>query len=137
MNEDNLKKLKVASGIHFKNEALVDHVSCLEGKLARLPFPTSDSKAKDLLELVHSDLCGLVEVPSFGGNRYFITFVDDASKKRNGRTRLLKRSRNSRLGKKLKVLRTYNGTEYINKSFRQVLEREGVRHRTTCPYTPE
>lgn len=40
-------------------------------------------------------------------------------------------------GKKLKVLRKDNGTEYINKSFRQVLEQEDIRHQTTCPYTPE
>lgn len=55
--------------------------SALRGNQARLLFLTNDSKAKELLELVHSDLCGPVEVPSFGGSRYFITFVDDASKK--------------------------------------------------------
>ncbi|KXJ71678.1 hypothetical protein RP20_CCG019945 [Aedes albopictus] len=149
LNEASLKRLKqVANGIDFKNEALADCVSCLEGKQARLPFPTSDSRTTDLLELVHSDLCGPVEVPSFGGSRYFVTFVDDASKKvvvffLERKSQVLeafqrfKASAERQSGQKLKILRTDNGTEYVNKGFRQVLEREGIRHQTSCPYTPE
>lgn len=29
-----------------------------------------------LLEIIHNDICGSFIVPSFGGERYFITFVD-------------------------------------------------------------
>ena len=33
------------------------------------------------LELVHTDVWGPSKVPSFGGSRYFITFIDDATRK--------------------------------------------------------
>jgi hypothetical protein len=34
-----------------------------------------------VLDLVYSDVCGPFEVESLGGNRYFLTFIDDASRK--------------------------------------------------------
>ena len=37
-------------------------------------------KACRNLELVHSDLCGPMHVPSANGNRYLMTFVDDYTK---------------------------------------------------------
>ena len=37
-------------------------------------------KAKKL-ELVHTDLWGPSPVASFGGSRYYITFIDDLSRK--------------------------------------------------------
>jgi hypothetical protein len=36
-------------------------------------------RAKQRLELIHSDLCGPMSEASWGGARYFITFTDDFS----------------------------------------------------------
>ena len=81
LNEGSLKKLKlIASGIDFKEASLPNCVSCVERKQARRPFPSSTSKAEELLELVHTDLCGPIEVASLGGSRFFITFVDASRK---------------------------------------------------------
>ena len=33
-----------------------------------------------MLELIHSDLCEFEGISTRGGNRYFITFIDDFSK---------------------------------------------------------
>jgi hypothetical protein len=33
------------------------------------------TRTKDLLELVHSNMCGAMENPSWGGAKYFITFT--------------------------------------------------------------
>ncbi|KAI5435109.1 hypothetical protein KIW84_021801 [Lathyrus oleraceus] len=41
----------------------------------------STSKAKAKLELVHSDVCGPIKLASNGGNKYFITFTYDFSRK--------------------------------------------------------
>lgn len=82
LNEASLKQLRQTSeGIEFPNDRLADCVTCLEGKQARHPFQKSETKASEVLELVHSDLCGPIEVPSLGGSRYFATFVDEASKR--------------------------------------------------------
>jgi hypothetical protein len=37
--------------------------------------------AKAPLHLVHTDICGPLDPISFGGNKYFITFIDDFSRK--------------------------------------------------------
>lgn len=36
---------------------------------------------REILELVHSDVCGPFKITSTGGARYFVTFVDDYSRK--------------------------------------------------------
>ena len=53
---------------------------CIFGKSHRHPFPKrSTRRASKLLELVHSDVLGPLEVKSIGGSQYFITFIDDYS----------------------------------------------------------
>jgi len=55
---------------------------CILGKQALLSFTNSKSwRASSPLQLVHTDICGPIEPMSLGGNRYFITFIDDFSKK--------------------------------------------------------
>ena len=39
------------------------------------------SKASDVLHVVYSNVCGPFDVPSLGGNKYFVSFVDDLSRK--------------------------------------------------------
>ena len=34
-----------------------------------------------MLDLVYSDVCGPMEVDSLGGNKFFVTFINDASRK--------------------------------------------------------
>jgi len=52
--------------------------TCLKGKQSRLPFVFEKPKrSKATLEVIHSDICGPFEVPTIGGSRYFITFVDE------------------------------------------------------------
>nr|KYP48195.1 Retrovirus-related Pol polyprotein from transposon TNT 1-94 [Cajanus cajan] len=55
--------------------------TCEIGKKHRESFPTRVPwRAKKLLEIVHSYLC-TVEIPTHGGSGYFITFIDDFSRK--------------------------------------------------------
>eukprot|EP00253_Pinus_taeda_P012928 PITA_12928 len=54
---------------------------CVEGKLKRGPFPSSQSKTSDILQLIHSDISGMMSVNSLGGYSYYLTFTDDYSRK--------------------------------------------------------
>src|SRR5436853_2288922 len=38
--------------------------------------------------------------------------------------------------KRIKLLRSDNGTEYTNKAFGAYLSSQGIQHQTTCPDTP-
>lgn len=52
---------------------------CPIGKMTRKPFLMGE-RANELLEIVHSDICGPFSVKTHGGKEYFITFIDDYSK---------------------------------------------------------
>ncbi|GAA0160286.1 hypothetical protein LIER_43517 [Lithospermum erythrorhizon] len=55
---------------------------CIVGKQSRSQFPKANSwRAKTVLELVHFDICGPINPASNGGKRYFITFINDFSRK--------------------------------------------------------
>ena len=56
--------------------------SCVMGKQNKLSFLTDGKKLRATkLELVHTDLWGLSLLASLGGSRYYITFIDDCSRK--------------------------------------------------------
>src|SRR6516165_9542858 len=51
--------------------------SCLLGKMPKSPFTGKGECAKDVLGLVHSDVCGPMSTQAYGRYAYFITFLDD------------------------------------------------------------
>jgi len=55
--------------------------SCQFGKMHRRSFPKGSLwRAKEKLELVHTDLCGPMRTASLSGNKYFVLFVDDLTR---------------------------------------------------------
>lgn len=153
LNENSLKELKRRRrvfGLNFDESSTLPKCEiCIQGKQAQKPFPKkSASRCTELLELVHSDVCGPMRVQSIGGKRYFVTFIDDAS--RWGAVYFLKGKNEvfeafqdfknlaeCQLKRRLKILRTDNGTEYCNNEFKEYLRKNGIRHQLTVEYTPQ
>ena len=55
---------------------------CLAGKQNRVSFKSHpSSRQQNILDLVHSDLCGPMKTSTLGGSLYFATFIDDHSRK--------------------------------------------------------
>ena len=52
---------------------------CLMGKMTKSMFSGTMERANDLLEIIHTDVCGPMSVEARGGYRYFLTFTDDLS----------------------------------------------------------
>ena len=48
---------------------------CLLGKMTKTPFFGTMKRATDLLEIIHTDVCGPMSVDARGGYRYFLTFT--------------------------------------------------------------
>ena len=48
--------------------------------MTKAPFKGFSERASDLLELVHTDVCGPMSTTARGGFQYFITFTDDFSR---------------------------------------------------------
>ena len=53
---------------------------CLLGKMTKTPFSGTMERATDLLEIIHTDVCGPMSVDAHDGYRYFLTFIDDLSR---------------------------------------------------------
>nr|GEY52852.1 retrotransposon protein, putative, Ty1-copia subclass [Tanacetum cinerariifolium] len=129
-------------------ESLGKCVSCMSGKMARKPYSHQVERAKDLLGLIHTDVCGPFKIVSRQGAIYFVTFTDDFS--RYGYVYLLKHKHEvfetfkvfqkeveNQLGKTIKSLRFDRGGEYMSQEFLDHLkEHEIIAHRTP-PYTPQ
>ena len=54
---------------------------CLFGKQHRVSFQKNSTRKLEKLQLVYSNVCGPMEVDLLGGNKYFVTFIDDSSQK--------------------------------------------------------
>ncbi|KAI3744876.1 hypothetical protein L1987_57972 [Smallanthus sonchifolius] len=76
-----MKKLQTTGILNSTGqESFDDCQSCLSGKLTKAPFTGIGQTAKDLLGLVHTDVCGPFRTMSRSGKRYFMTFTDDFSR---------------------------------------------------------
>lgn len=121
--------------------------ACVFGKHHRNSFPTGGSwRASKPLELVHTDLCGPMRTTTHGGNRYFLTFIDDYSRKtwiyllkEKSATfecfKTFKAMVENESNLKLKSLRSDRGGEYI--VFADFLKENGIKHQKTVRRTPQ
>ena len=64
-----------------KNTILKPCEHFLAGKQHRISFKGSSHRTNNVLDLVHSDVCGPMKVSSIGGKYYFVTFINDYSRK--------------------------------------------------------
>ena len=53
---------------------------CLIDKMTKTLFSGTMERASDLLEIIHTDVCGPMSTSTRGGYRYFLTFTDDLSR---------------------------------------------------------
>ena len=53
---------------------------CLLGKMTKTPFSGTMKQATDLLEIIHTDVCGPMNIKACSRYHYFLTFTDDLSR---------------------------------------------------------
>lgn len=117
---------------------------CIVGKHHRSPFPKSASnRTTTPLALVHSDLHGPINTQSRSGFRYWVTFIDDATRyrlvyflKKKSDTfeafKIFHAQAEKQTGHKLKIFRDDKGGEYMSTAFDIYLKQHGiVRQHTT------
>lgn len=120
---------------------------CMYGKQHRSPFVRSENRAGQVGELVHTDVCGPMQEKSIGGARYFVLFKDDYSnfrkvyflKQKSEVCRQIEKyfSLLKSINCTVSVIRSDNGTEYVNVDVGKLLEEYGTRHQRSVPYTPQ
>ena len=114
----------------------------------RKPFPSSDSKTKGILEMIHSNVCGPMPTTSLNGYVYYITFVDDYSRKTwiyflKGKDEVFRKFKVYKalvaylFEKKIKILRSDNSGEFTGTDFKNLCIEVGIKRELTTPYTPQ
>ena len=149
INEKRISKLQRDGLLNsFDYESFETCESCLVGKMTKTPFIGQGERAKNLLGLIHTDVCGPLSTNARGGFQYFITFTDDLS--RYGYVYLMKHKSESfekfkifknevqnQLGKNIKTLRSDRGGEYLSQEFVDHLRDCGIVSQLTPPGTPQ
>jgi transposase InsO family protein len=112
---------------------------CTLDKQHLLPFPKGRScRAKHPLQLMHTNICGRLVPVSYGGNKYFITFIDDYSRKiwvyflkeKSVAVDIFKSFKNlveNESKYKIKTLRSDRGGEYTSKQLQDFCMQPDIR----------
>ncbi|GAA0141050.1 hypothetical protein LIER_02285 [Lithospermum erythrorhizon] len=144
-----LRDKEMVTGLpSFKTHEIIC-ADCLNGKQTRQAIPKkSNWRASKILELIHSDICGPINPTSNSGKRYFLTFIDDFSRK--GWVYLLinksealscfkefKSMVEKDSGHVIKGLRTDRGGEYLSEAFKEYCKEHGIKRQLTTAYTPQ
>ncbi|CAL2232094.1 unnamed protein product [Prunus armeniaca] len=122
---------------------------CVSGKHHREKFDKEGAwRASCPLELVHTDLCGPMQNESIGGNRYFITFIDDFSRmcwvyflrNKSNTFNVFKQFKafvELQSGFSLKKLRSDRGGEYTSHEFQEFCASMGMERQLSIAYSPQ
>jgi gag-polypeptide of LTR copia-type/Integrase core domain/GAG-pre-integrase domain/Zinc knuckle len=107
---------------------------CLKAKQTRLPFKQSETNIERALDLLHMDVCGPMSVPTLGGRRYVVTFLDDFTglslvrvmKEKSEVPSMMMEVINlleNQSELKVKAIRSDNGGEFINHKVQDLAKR--------------
>jgi hypothetical protein len=118
------------------------------GKHAKVAFPSSEHRSKEILDIVHLNICGSMLVASISGSMYYVSFINDFIHKtwiyflKNkdevfNRFQEFKALVENQTGKKIKFLRSNNGGEYTCKKSDNFGKKEGIKRELTILYNPQ
>jgi hypothetical protein len=125
-----------------------DCMPCQLSKQPALPFNNSESIASTTFNLIHSNVLGPSPVPTVGGSRYFVIFVDDFSSYTwiylmKNRSEVLTIYRDfakmvqTQYSKAIKVFRSDNAREYRQTDFSTILKHYGTIFHSSCAGTSQ
>ena len=120
---------------------------CVFGKATRVKFAKVVYETQNHLDYIHFNLWGPSQVLSLGGARYFLTLIDDYSRKvwiyflKNKSETFLKFKEwkilvETQVSRKVKKLRTNNGLEFLSNDFNSFCKQKGIATHRTVRYTP-
>lgn len=146
----NMYKEGLLSNYNITN--LKDNIVCKvcdETKLARTKFTISkDRVVTKVGEVLHSDVCGPINVSSLGKNKYFITYTDHFTDYTYIKTIAHKSEALSQFINIVNIIKTQcdgsvkllvhdGGGEYTSSEFVRYREDNGIISECTPPYTPQ
>ncbi|KAE8731263.1 hypothetical protein F3Y22_tig00002840pilonHSYRG00865 [Hibiscus syriacus] len=149
LSERGMAELHKRNLLHGVKSCKLDFCKyCVLGKQTKVRFKTAKHTTQGILDYVHSDVWGPSTTSSLGGSRYYVTFIDDFSRKVwvyflkqksevFEKFKLWKAEVENQTGRKIKCLRSENGTEYIDSQFLQFCKEHGIQRHFIVRKTPQ
>ena len=117
-------------------------------KNSKKKFPSSESKVKEILDIVHSYVRGGMYSISLIGYVYYVSFTDDFSHKTwiyflKGKNEVLSKFMEykalveNHTERKIKTLWLDNGGEFTSKEFKELCRESGIKRELSTPYNPQ
>ncbi|MCO5568696.1 hypothetical protein L7F22_022395 [Adiantum nelumboides] len=117
--------------------------ACQFGKQAKASFPHNKHVSINALELIHSYVWGPAKTVSMGGCRFYVTFIDDHTRKvwvyfMKEKSEVFTHFQNfkamaeKQTGKYVQCLRSDGGGEYFSNEFSSFLKKHGIQRQFTC-----
>ena len=130
-------------------------VDCIKGKQTN-KIKKGARRSSNILEIVHTDICGPFSDVCLNGQRYFISFIDDYSRymylyllydkgEALDTFKVYKAEVKKQLGKQIKIMRSDRGGEYYGRytwsgqkqgPFTRFLEKNEIVTQYTMPVSP-
>ena len=147
-NDQNLVHRRMGHSSVFPSKGMCE--VCIQGKQTRLPFkPVPEHrKAKRILEIISSDVCGPITPTTHNGKKYYVTFIDHFShfcmcflicnksevlEKFEQYVKIVE----SKHCNKIERLRCDNGGEYASGAFHNFCKKNGIKVEYTIARNPE
>lgn len=152
LHQAGLRRLSKKNMVHGLPDVEFDEKfceDCVFGKQPRTSFQKkAEYQAKQILELIHTDICGPITPESFSGKKYFISFIDDYSRKTwvyflKEKSEAFETFRKFKVmvenatDRRIKALRSDRGGEYTSTAFMKYCEEQGIRRFLTTAYSPQ
>eukprot|EP00742_Colponemidia_sp_Colp-10_P019010 GILJ01022017.1.p1 GENE.GILJ01022017.1~~GILJ01022017.1.p1 ORF type:complete len:919 (-),score=103.72 GILJ01022017.1:30-2786(-) len=135
-----------------KNENEATCEVCVMSKSTKATYPERNTEERDsvnLLDVVHTDVCGPVDTQALnGGAKYWILFKDQKSRavvlylmqhksEAFDKMKEYEAMITNMTGKKIKAIQMDNGGEYSSREMTMWLKAKGIMINRTMPYTPQ
>ena len=111
-------------------------------------FPSSEIKAKGILEIVLLDVCRATSSSSLSRYVYYVFFIDDFSHKTwiyflKGKYEVFSKFKEfkalveNHTERKIKTMRSDNGGEFTSEEFKELCRESGIKRELSTPYNPQ
>jgi hypothetical protein len=122
--------------------------ACVKAKQPCKLFKSMEEKSLAPLDLIHSNLREMNGILTRAVKKYFISFIDDATRycqlylikmkdEALNRFKIYKTKVENQLERKNKWVRSDRGGEYLSNDFCEYYAEHGIIYETTAPYSPQ
>lgn len=147
VNIDDLRRLQDRLGICIPGDRKIECLICAKAKATRLPFSKTHRLSRRPLDLIHTDLSGIIRIANRQRYKYFLLLIDDYSRKTfvyllrskeevSEKFREFKAMIELKVERKIKQLKSDGGTEFNNQRMSEIASESGMVQLFSAPRCP-